>query len=463
MNYFKLLFVLSFIFFVGCGSDSIKSTTTDDHPDTEIPLIVGLLTVSPAFIDTPNFNIILLDPLDGSILTLHKASACSDAPLGTATVTDNTAYAITSSALDSPGNYNYYVKYTPSDGGRTFCSSGMPYQLIGEPVLTLTSSSPSFSGTSPEISIAIENSIAGSLTLHPDATCGGSSLGSATVGSGSAPLTITAPMVSISGNHTYSVKYTLDTNAALICSGEVTYVLATPEVKIKTPTYKSAITGGDFPSANGVYSGSNANFIVQIASDLLTEGSTVNLYSDATCTTLLLGGTTPATKEVDLTMKETTEGSYSYYAKEVGSSGDLSLCSSAGSYNLIAPVLDLTTDQSASATSIALTITDFANIHDDGSSNTDANNLFLYFSESNDPFSPKCSDIRFDLGSAITGNVTGISVALPAGNQFAPKDSENIYRIWAQHEGIFDDDVTLKECFFTGVVFENTAPPSQLR
>ncbi len=427
--------------------------------------VLSLSSSSPAFASSAPaaaLSVGIANPLAGA-LSLHLSADCTgDAQSTEAIVSGTTSpVSITAAAVSEAGNYSYSAKYT-LENRESNCSGSVDYQLVGNPALSFA---PSFSPT-PSGNVDIFNSAAGSLSLHASADCSGDSVGSVDVVAGAVQvvdITATAAL-SAAGNYGYSAKYTLTANAESDCSGEASYNLVTPDLEIKTPTYRTVTAGGDFDSDNGVYSGSNANFIAHVASGLLTEGSTVNLYSDAACATLVKGGETLAEKEVDFTMKETTEGSYSYYAKEVGSSGDLSLCSSVATYNLVAPVLDLTTDQSASATSIALTITDFANIHDDGSSNTDANSLFLYFSESNDPFSPKCSDIRFDLGSAITGNVTGISVALPAGDQFAPKDSENIYRIWAQHEGIFDDDVTLKECFFTGVVFENTdIPSSRLR
>ncbi len=460
MVYFQLLFLFVIVFSTGCDRKSTASSRQSATPPFVLP-------VSPSFNLEPVFTIMLSNPVDGSILGLHEGAGCAGTSMGMVRVSGTTEenYTITSSALSAPGDYNYYVSYT--SGNTTLCSSRVEYRLIGEPVLSF--SSPSFS-PKPAVSVSIGNMMEGELTLHLGAGCTGSSVGSATIDSNATGvISITGDALSVAGSQFYSAKYQIGAgmNGDSRCSGVAEYVLSTPDPIIKTPSYKSGITGGNFVLANRVYPGSNADFTVHVASDLLTEDSTVKLYSDAACSTFLEEKITPSGRAVDFTINKTTEGDYSYYAKEVSAtSEDISLCSSAVTYKLFAPILQLTTSSPSDAMAMEITVLDFTNIDPLPSGTvlppgvSGDNELTIYYQPSTDLTSAPCSkDFLAFRGSGDTAVKAdaSISIDIPtATTGFGLlKDVNDIYRIWVEHKAPYGSSIKVKDCFFSGIVFED--------
>ena len=247
---------------------------------------------------TPSFQI---SGMNGSgTIQLFSDSTCTAAASGSATV-DSSSDIITANTLGN-GVYNFYVKYTDG-GGNNSCFGGVGYKKGCVPILALSGSSHRKSDT--RINNGFLNfetsgfSESGTAQVFIDSTCTTSAKGSYPKRIRSGALFSYDQRKLADGVYTFYIKYT-DDNGNSICTGGVKYKKGgLPNIVISGPSQSCSID----PTPSFQVSGMNSN------------GGTIQLFSDRSCTTSISSAATVDSSSDTITAKHIYSRAAYFYVK----------------------------------------------------------------------------------------------------------------------------------------------------
>ncbi len=296
---------------------------TLDTMASEPTLDLAQGTVSPSSNKTPSFMVSNVE--NGALVSLHTDSSCSSDSVASDTSDGDSIVLRIETDLSVDGTYTYYAKQVDRAGNISGCSSaGVDYELNTDPLLPRIelaqgTVSPSNSNTAP--SFTVSNLEDGALvSLHTDSSCSSDSVASGTASGGSIVLTIT---LINDGIYTYYAKQVNTENNISPCSNDASYTLDRQRPVVPT---LSLATSTPFNDSTPTFSLGN-----------LEIGSSVGLYSDDSCNTLV--ETTSAVTEVSMEIALSTPlanyGIYSYFAKQEDGAGNASDCSNAVIYEFV--------------------------------------------------------------------------------------------------------------------------------
>ena len=254
--------------------------------------------------DTPTFSVGGLVVHNGTV-QLFSDSACSTAVSGTVTVTSGTE-SITTNAL-TVGNHQFYVQHTDSGGNPGDCVGSADYSLE---TLALALASPTTSpalDSTPTLSVTglvIHN---GTVQLFSDSTCTTAVSATAPVTGGTASLTTNTLTT---GSHQFYVQHTDSRSNAGDCVGPVAYSLELMSLVLSSP---SAAWGSDDTPTLGV-------------TGLLVHNGTVQLFSDASCSSAASGTVAVTSGTASITANALTTGNHQFYVQHTDSSANQGGC-----------------------------------------------------------------------------------------------------------------------------------------
>ena len=225
---------------------------------------------------------------------------------------------ITSDALPSDGNYNFYARSEDPAGNISVCSSATVAYVLdatapGVPS-GLTLESPASPGNNPTPVIRVRGLIRGdTVKLFTDDKCLTEDVGhKMTVG---AFVDITTEALTDGSYSFYATSEDALGNRSLCSSDFVVYVLDTtaPEVPSELVLQDPASPGKDTTP------------MIRVTG--VVNGDTVKLFTDDKCLTEDVGHKMTVGAFVDITTEVLTDGSYSFYATSEDALGNRSLCS----------------------------------------------------------------------------------------------------------------------------------------
>ena len=308
-----------------CSSEGLDYELDTSALTPTIGLAQG--TVSPSNNTTPSF--VLSDVEDGALVSLHTDDQCAEANKVTSGTASSDSITLTlQTALSSDGTYTYFAKQVDRAGNISGCSSaGVDYELDTNalpPTIGLAQgiSSPSSNTTPSFVASDVEDGAL--VSLHTDDQCAeANKVTSGTATGDSITLTLQTAL-SIDGTYTYYAKQVDKVSNTSPCSNGIRYTLDTMVV---APTL-SLVTSSSFDNHIPIFSLRN-----------LEIGGSVGLYSDNSCGLWIqsFSGITAESMEIDLHRPLFNYGIYTYSARQTDSSGNVSDCSSAISYEFFAP------------------------------------------------------------------------------------------------------------------------------
>ncbi len=310
----------------GCSSAGVDYELDSTAPGAPtIGLAQGINSLSSN--TTPSF--VVSDVEDGDLVSLHTDAQCTEANKVTSGTASGDSITLTlQTALSSDGTYTYFAKQVDRAGNISGCSSaGVDYELDTNalpPTIGLAQgiSSPSSNTTPSFVASDVEDGAL--VSLHTDDQCAeANKVTSGTATGDSITLTLQTAL-SIDGTYTYYAKQVDKVSNTSPCSNGIRYTLDTMVV---APTL-SLVTSSSFDNHIPIFSLRN-----------LEIGGSVGLYSDNSCSTLAqdLIEITEESMEIDLHRPLFNYGIYTYSARQTDSSGNVSDCSSAISYEFFAP------------------------------------------------------------------------------------------------------------------------------
>lgn len=221
--------------------------------------------------------------------------------------------------LPSLGSFTVYAKQTDISPSGSACSSGNSFNLDLGVLPTLSSSSPG--NTTPQVSVA--SSISGgsfkvgdTIILYKDSACTGPIIGSQLLASAVSPAIVTVNGGNLSPAEGVSI-FARRISGALI--GPCSLTSSSYEVDFSPSVFSLD------PSTPGP---SNRFLRPKIKITGLITGSSLNLYSNNTCTALVGQGVESGGQVIIEATKITVDQTLvNYYAKQVTASGKTSICS----------------------------------------------------------------------------------------------------------------------------------------
>ena len=315
------------------------------HLDTLVPAEPAIAfaegTTSPSSDNTnPRFLISSIEI--GAIVSLHTDSACSAEAVALGTATGDSITLTLQTALSSDGIYNYYAKQVDRVGNISGCSSeGLDYELDTSaltPTIGLAQGTVSPSNNTTPSFVLSDVEDGALVSLHTDDQCmEANKVTSGTASSDSITLTLQTAL-SADGTYTYFAKQVDGIGNISSCSSEgFEYELDT---SVLTPTIGLA-QGTVNPSSN-----TTPSFVV---SDL-ENNALVSLHTDDQCAEASKVESGTATGDsITLTLQTalSSDGTYTYYAKQVDKANNTSPCSNGIRYTLdtivATPTLSLVT------------------------------------------------------------------------------------------------------------------------
>lgn len=316
-----------------------KATYHYDITPPAVPSKITLSTTSHSSA-TPIFQV---DGIEvGDSVLLYKDAACA-VEMGSAVATSSSVSVTSTSLIE--GNYNYYAKSRDAAGNISACSTASATYIYDITPPTAPSTVALSTGVvSPDSSftptVDVGGLIAGdTVKIYSDLLClteVGSALSTAT--SMMVTTTLTAD-----GSFSFHAK-ALDPygNASTCSSVSAAYVLdSTP------PAVPTSLTLS-YPAS----SPSNVS-TPQIQISPVTDGDTVHLFSDSSCTILVASGIAASSSVILTASTLSSSGSYNFYAQAVDPIGNISACSTASfsyQFDNLAPSVSSVTSSNADKT-----------------------------------------------------------------------------------------------------------------
>ncbi len=316
------------------------------HLDTLAPAEPAIAfaegTTSPSSDNTnPSFLISSIEI--GAIVSLHTDSACSAEAVALGTATDDSITLTLQTALSSDGIYNYYAKQVDRVGNISDCSSaGVDYELDSTapnaPTIGLAQGTVSPSNNTTPSFVLSDVEDGALVSLHTDDQCmEANKVTSGTASSDSITLTLQTAL-SADGTYTYFAKQVDGIGNISSCSSEgFDYKLNTNVLLPITSLAQGTVN----PSSN-----TTPGFMVSN----IKNGALVSLHTDDQCAEASKVESGTATGDsITLTLQTalSSDGTYTYYAKQVDGGSNISPCSNGISYTLdtiaLIPTLSLVT------------------------------------------------------------------------------------------------------------------------
>jgi Ca2+-binding RTX toxin-like protein len=292
---------------VGGGSVTVKLAR---------PTLTGSSLPSPANDNTP--EIIGSAPAGTTLVSLYTSASCSGAPLQTGTAAAFASPGFTVSVADNSST-TYYAAVTDSAGGTSDCSSGFTYveDSIAPVAPTITDSDPNFNSPSNNNTPRIKGTAAAGTTvkLFTDAGCGGSVAGQGTAAEFASP----GLQVTVASDTTttfYATATDAASNVSPCSSGSSTYV---EDSTAPAP----ASSGSSVPASPG---NDNMPHITGSA----PPQTTVALYSDAACTTLVGEGSSELFTTTGIVVSVPDNSTTTFYATTTDVAQNASPCTAVG-------------------------------------------------------------------------------------------------------------------------------------
>ncbi len=311
-----------------------RASNASDCSSADVYELYSLLAPRIAFVEgtanpsanlTPSFVVSGVE--DGASVSLYTDSECLEAnKMGSGTASGD-SITLVSTELSSGGEYTYYAKQVDRLENSSDCSSvGVEYNLDIEataPTIGLArgSSSPSSNLTPSFVVSGVEDGAL--VSLHTDSACTSEAVKSGRASGNSITLKLQTAL-SINRTYTYYAKQVDKVSNTSPCSNGIRYTLDTMVV---APTL-SLVTSSSFDNRIPIFSLRN-----------LEIGGILGLYSDDNCGLWIqsFSGITAESMEIDLHRPLFNYGIYTYSARQTDSSGNVSDCSSAISYEFFAP------------------------------------------------------------------------------------------------------------------------------
>lgn len=269
---------------------------------------------SPNTDDTPSIRVEGLE--QGATAKLYIDSACTNL-VGSIVATNGSA-SVTSSKL-AVGTYSFYATQTDRAGNVSTCSTEtVSYQVLGAAVAEPTSLFLQSPSISPSNSTSLEIGVSGLITgghlyVFSDQNCN-TQIYSATI-------TGTTQYVTISnlaeGEYTYYARQADTQGSFSNCSNSsVTYEV---DLSAQAPSSISLVSPATTPSGDTTPT--------LLVSGVETNAS-VKIYKDSQCISEV-GSATSSSDSVSIDASLSESGTYSLYAKQIDSFGNVSSCSTA--------------------------------------------------------------------------------------------------------------------------------------
>lgn len=269
---------------------------------------------SPNTDDTPSIRIEGLEP--GATAKLYIDSACTN-QVGSIVATSVGAN-VTSSKL-AVGTYNFYATQTDRAGNVSTCSTAtVSYQVLGASVAEPTSLFLQSPSVSPSNSTSLEIGVSGLITgghlyVFSDQNCN-TQIYSATI-TGTTQYVIISNLAE--GEYTYYARQADTQGSFSNCSNaSVTYKV---DLSAQAPSSISLVSPATTPSGDTTPT--------LLVSGVETNAS-VKLFKDSQCISEV-GSATSSSDSVSINATLTESGTYSLYAKQTDSFGNVSSCSTA--------------------------------------------------------------------------------------------------------------------------------------
>ncbi len=308
-----------------------SSAGVDYELDTKASKPTVLLAegaTSPSNDPAPSFVVSGVE--SGATISLHTDSECLEANKVASSTVDDDGDSIeltTQTALNIDGAYNYYAKQV-NQLGNSSCSDGLSYELdtqISKPTIMLPEGTTSPSKNNWPIFVISGVEGGAKVSLHTDSEClEANKLASNTASSGSIELQSTYIGSAV---YTFYAKQ-VDKAGNSSCSDGLSHEIDT----IARPPVVVVVQRIGNPS-------NNPEPIFAISTE---SGSLVSLYSDRNnykCLEVDKVASGTADDDGFIELKTDTplsvDGTYTYYAKQVDKSGNISRCVAAISYTFI--------------------------------------------------------------------------------------------------------------------------------
>ncbi len=297
-------------------------------------------TLSPSNNTTPSF--VLSGVEDGALVSLHTDDQCAEANIESGTATGDSITLTLQTALSSDGIYNYYAKQVDRVGNISGCSSeGLDYELDTSaltPTIGLAQGTVSPSNNTTPSFVLSDVEDGALVSLHTDDQCmEANKVTSGTASGDSITLTLQTAL-SADGTYTYFAKQVDGIGNISSCSSEgFDYKLNTNVLLPITSLAQGTVN----PSSN-----TTPGFMVSN----IKNGALVSLHTDDQCAEASKVESGTATGDsITLTLQTalSSDGTYTYYAKQVDGGSNISPCSNGISYTLdtiaLIPTLSLVT------------------------------------------------------------------------------------------------------------------------
>ena len=301
------------------NSSACSSNKLDYQLDTAAPAVPTSIAFvsglsSPGKDNTPTIEV---TGTNGDTIELFTNAACSQS-VGSETVSSSKA-SITTSALSPDGSYSFYAKATDPASNSSACSSNkLDYQLDTAVPAVPTSiafvSGLSSPGKDSTPTIEVTGTNGDTIELFTNASCS-QSVGSETVSSSKASITTSA--LSPDGSYSFYAKATDPASNSSACSSnKLDYQLDTTAPTV--PTSIAFVSGLSSP-------GKDSTPTIEVTG---TNGDTIGLFTNNTCTQSVGSETVSNSKASITTSALGPDGSYSFYAKATDPVSNSSVCSS---------------------------------------------------------------------------------------------------------------------------------------
>ena len=305
-----MFYLVLFAFVIGCKEEGAggRRTASGDTTAPSAPVVSAVSPIGPA---NNNLPVITGTAEADSTIWLYSNSLCT-ALVGSGG-TDGAGNFSATATLPDDSTTNIYARAGDAAGNASACSATfVTYTEVTAPLArpVLISSTPTGPSTNNNPSIN-GTAVAGqTVTLYSNATCTSATLGSAVVGGGG---TFSIP-ITVANNTTRTIyaKATLATDYSACSTTSVTYV--------------EDSTAPSLPNISGMSPASPANNNSPSILGTAEANATINLYSDAACTSALGTGTVNGTGFFSVSIAVANNTTTAVYGKAIDGAGNSSPC-----------------------------------------------------------------------------------------------------------------------------------------
>ena len=262
--------------------------------------------------DTPTLEVSGLVVHNGAV-QLFSNSTCTTASSTAVNVTGATA-SITANALTA-GTHQFYAQHTDSGGNKGDCTGPVAYSLETLSLALSSSNTPLDSDPTPTLEVSglvVHN---GTVQLFSNSTC--TTASSTAVNVTGATASITANTLT-AGTHQFYAQHTDSGGNKGDCIGPAPYTLETLALALSSSN--TPLDSDSTPTLE--------------VTGLVAHNGTVQLFSDATCSTATSGTETVTGAAASITANALTAGTHQFYVRHTDSDGNSGNCTGPVAYSL---------------------------------------------------------------------------------------------------------------------------------